>query len=149
MSNYKTILLATDLSDQAEHIAARAVAIGNGNNATLHVIHVVEPLNMTYGGDIPMDFSGIQEKIQKQTDEQLTKLCQQYAILTKNQYVVLGRPSTEIHKKAEELSADLIVIGSHGRHGLALLLGSTASAVLHGASCDVLAVRIDGKPDAN
>ena len=35
-----------------------------------------------------------------------------------------------------------IVVGSHGRHGLALLLGSTASGVLHGAKCDVLAVRI-------
>ena len=35
-----------------------------------------------------------------------------------------------------------LVVGSHGRHGLALLLGSTANAVLHGAPCDVLAVRI-------
>jgi len=34
------------------------------------------------------------------------------------------------------------VVGSHGRHGLALLLGSTANGVLHGASCDVLAVRV-------
>ena len=38
--------------------------------------------------------------------------------------------------------ADLIVVGSHGRHGLALLLGSTANGVLHGATCDVLAVRV-------
>lgn len=43
---------------------------------------------------------------------------------------------------AREHGADLIVVGSHGRHGLALLLGSTANAVLHGAPCDVLAVRI-------
>ena len=37
---------------------------------------------------------------------------------------------------------DLIVVGSHGRHGFALLLGSTSTGVLHGAKCDVLAVRI-------
>ena len=43
---------------------------------------------------------------------------------------------------AEELGTDLIVVGSHGRHGLALLMGSTANGVLHGANCDVLAVRV-------
>ena len=42
---------------------------------------------------------------------------------------------------------DLIVVGSHGRHGLALLLGSTANDVLHGAPCDVLAVRLQKKAD--
>jgi universal stress protein A len=43
---------------------------------------------------------------------------------------------------AEELDADLIVLGTHGRHGLGLMLGSTANAVLHGAPCDVLAVKV-------
>ena len=52
----------------------------------------------------------------------------------------------EAHKTAREQGADLIIVGSHGRHGLALLLGSTANGVLHGASCDVLAVRV-GNPD--
>lgn len=40
----------------------------------------------------------------------------------------------------------MIVVGSHGRHGLALLLGSTANDVLHGAPCDVLAVSLK-KPE--
>lgn len=43
---------------------------------------------------------------------------------------------------AEDESTDLIIVGSHGRHGLALLLGSTASGVLHHSPCDVLAVRL-------
>ena len=54
----------------------------------------------------------------------------------------MGRPEVEIHAKGEELGADLIVVGSHGRYGLALLMGSTANGVLHGATCDVLAVRV-------
>jgi universal stress protein A len=53
-----------------------------------------------------------------------------------------GDPRDEIIRVAEENQADLIVLGSHGRHGLALLLGSTANAVLHHAKCDVLAVRL-------
>jgi universal stress protein A len=45
---------------------------------------------------------------------------------------------------AKERGVDLIVVGSHGRHGLQLLLGSTANGVLHLAECDVLAVRVRG-----
>jgi universal stress protein A len=51
-------------------------------------------------------------------------------------------PGPEIVRVAEEESADLIIVGSHGRHGLALLLGSTANNVLHHAPCDVMAVRL-------
>ena len=59
-----------------------------------------------------------------------------------NRHLLMGRPETEIHNVAEEIGADLIVVGSHGRHGLALIFGSTANGVLHGATCDVLAVRV-------
>jgi universal stress protein A len=56
--------------------------------------------------------------------------------------VALGAPAHEIRAAAEEVGADLIVLGTHGRHGLGLLLGSTANGVLHGATSDVLAVRV-------
>jgi universal stress protein A len=57
-------------------------------------------------------------------------------------WVELGATKFEIARVAKENTFDLIVVGSHGRHGVALLLGSTANAVLHGAPCDVLAVRV-------
>jgi universal stress protein A len=47
-----------------------------------------------------------------------------------------------LHYLANQEGADLIIVGSHGRKGFALLLGSTSNSVLHGASCDVLAVRV-------
>ena len=62
--------------------------------------------------------------------------------ITFEQWVVIGSPKTEILALAEDNNADLIVVGSHGRHGLGLLLGSTASSVLHHAKCDVMAVRL-------
>ena len=54
-------------------------------------------------------------------------------------------PDTETHRLANEKGIDLIVVGSNGRHGFQLLLGSVSTGVLHGAPCDVLAVRVGKK----
>jgi universal stress protein A len=145
MSSYKTLLMAVDLSDESSQVAAKARALADTNGAALHIIHVIEPLSFAYGGDIPMDFSGIQEEIHQQAKQQLTRFAQECNVPESNQHIVLGRPEVEIHTLAEEIGADLIVVGSHGRYGLALLMGSTANGVLHGATCDVLAVRVGGK----
>lgn len=142
MSDYKTILLAVDLSEEAKQVAERARSLAATSAASLHLVHVIEPISFAYGGDIPMDFSGIQEEIQKQAETQLKAFAQDFEIEQGNQHLLIGRPENEIHSLAKKLAADLIVVGSHGRHGLALILGSTANGVLHGASCDVLAVRV-------
>jgi universal stress protein A len=142
MSNYTKILVAIDLSDDSSAVIERALAISANNQAELHVIHIIEPLSFAYGGDIPMDFSGIQDEIQQQASIQLKRFGEKHAIDPSRQHIVMGRPEVEVHSTAEQVEADLIVIGSHGRHGLALLLGSTANGVLHGAGCDVLAVRV-------
>lgn len=142
MSQYRNILLAVDLSDESNPIADRAQAIAQANSATLHIVHVIEPLSFAYGGDIPMDFSGIQDEIQKQAEAQLADYADRLGIDATRRHLLLGRPANEIHVLIDELSIDLVVLGSHGRSGFARLLGSTANAVLHGAQCDVLAVRV-------
>jgi universal stress protein A len=53
-----------------------------------------------------------------------------------------GRAVDVIVDKAESDQTELIVIGSHGRHGIKALLGSTTNGVLHHANCDVLSVRV-------
>tara|TARA_R110002110_G_scaffold66978_1_gene183112 strand:- start:211386 stop:211826 length:441 start_codon:yes stop_codon:yes gene_type:complete len=146
MSNYSKILVAIDLTDDSERVVKRAQSIAHNNGAELHLIHVIEPLSFAYGGDIPMDFSGIQDEIHQQASQQLKRFAGSHNLDEQHQHIVLGRPEVEIHATAEDLGADLIVVGSHGRYGLALLMGSTANGVLHGASCDVLAVRV-GKDD--
>ena len=143
MSNYQTILLATDLSAEGDQIAQKALAIATAENATLHTIHVIEPLNFAYAGDIPMDFSSIQNEIQSLTSHKMAEFAIKYAIPKANQHIIVGRAENEIHALAKHLNADLVVVGSHGRRGIALLLGSTANGVLHGATCDVLAVRVN------
>jgi universal stress protein A len=142
MSQYNKILVAIDLSEDSAQVAQRGQAIAHNNEAELHLIHVIEPLSFAYGGDIPMDFSGIQDEIHQQATQQLKRFAESNGVDEQHQHIVLGRPEVEIHGTAEELGADLIVVGSHGRYGLALLMGSTANGVLHGAGCDVLAVRV-------
>jgi universal stress protein A len=58
------------------------------------------------------------------------------------QHVFYGGGTThEIIQFAQAMSADLIIVGSHGQHGISHLLGSTAGSLLHHADCDVLVVR--------
>ena len=146
MSDYGKILVAIDLSEDSNRILQRARAVASSAAAQLHIIHVIEPLSFAYGGDIPMDFSGIQDEIYQQATQQLDRFAESHGIDKAHRHIVMGRPEVEIHALAEELQADLIVVGSHGRHGLALLMGSTANGVLHGAKRDVFAVRV-GSPD--
>ncbi len=89
-----------------------------------------------------MDLSTIQDQLQETARIQLDEFAERLSIPSEQRHLVFGRPETEIHGLAEEINADLIVVGSHGRHGLALLLGSTANGVLQGSPCDVLAVRV-------
>ena len=148
MGAYSRILLAVDLTEDCRHVAERATAIAGQSDAELHIIHVIEPLSLAYGGDIPMDLSSVQDQIHEQAKSHLAEFSSEIGIPEQRRHLVFGRPDSEIHRIASEEGVDVIIVGSHGRHGLALLLGSTANGVLHGATCDVLAVRVgdDARP---
>jgi universal stress protein A len=140
---YQHILIAVDLTDECHPVAERALAIAANGAARASLVHVVEPMAMAFGGDVPMDLSMLQQQQFDQARERLESFAARYPHLGEEQrHLAYGQPRQEIHRLAEEQGCDLIVVGSHGRHGLALLLGSTANDVLHGAPCDVLAVRL-------
>lgn len=145
--SYQHILVAVDLTEECDPVMHRAQIMANNNQAKLSVVHVVEPMAMAFGGDVPMDLSMLQQQQFDQAREQLDKFASKYPELSAEQrHLTYGQPRQEIHRLAEEQHCDMIIVGSHGRHGLALLLGSTANDVLHGAPCDVLAVRLK-KPE--
>lgn len=146
MGRYKHILLAVDLTEESNEVANQAKALAGSFEADLSIVHVIEPLSLAYGGDIPMDLSSVQDQIHDQAKSHLSEFASSLSVPPERQYLIFGRPESEIQRVAQCKGADLIVVGSHGRHGLALLLGSTANGVLHGAKCDVLAVRV-GQPE--
>lgn len=140
---YQHILIAVDLTDECHPVVERALAIAASNGAKAALVHIVEPMAMAFGGDVPMDLSLLQQQQFDQARERLQSFAGRYPQLSAEQrHLAYGQPRQELHRLAEEQDCDLIVVGSHGRHGLALLLGSTANDVLHGAPCDVLAVRL-------
>lgn len=142
MSAYQRILVAIDLSEEAQPVLDRAFALSNAFSCDLHLIHAIEPLSFSYGGDLPMDFTTIQGDIEKQLKKQLFEFASKNSIPEDHIHLCIGRTNAEVHDMATKIGVDLIVVGSHGRHGLSLLMGSTSNAVLHGATCDVLAVRV-------
>ncbi len=142
MNNYKQILVALDLTEESDQIVNRAVKVARHNHAELSLIHVVEIVSFAYGGDIPMDLTSIQEQIDQHARKRMKETAAKLGYPVKEIHISTGNIESEIHEMANSINADLIVIGSHGRHGLALLLGSTANGVLHGAKCDILAVRL-------
>ena len=140
---YQHILIAVDLTDECHPVVERALDIAASSGAKAALVHIVEPMAMAFGGDVPMDLSLLQQQQFDQARERLQSFAGRYPQLGAEQrHLAYGQPRQELHRLAEEQGCDLIVVGSHGRHGLALLLGSTANDVLHGAPCDVLAVRL-------
>ena len=144
---YQHILVAVDFADECHPVVARAQALATATGAKLALVHVIEPMAMAFGGDVPMDLSMLQQQQFDQARERMNGFADRYPSLTAEQrHLAYGQPRQEVHRLAKEQGCDLVVVGSHGRHGLALLLGPTANDILHGAPCDVLAVRLK-KPE--
>lgn len=138
---YKHILLAVDLpANRAE--VEQAIQLAKQHSARLTVLHVIEHINAYGVAQAYPTVLDLEAKMLEDAKKELEKLHHQESLSNATFLVDVGSPKVVILQKAEELGVDLIVVGSHGRHGLALLLGSTANAILHHAPCDVLAVRI-------
>ncbi len=143
---YQHILFAADFSDEALRVGERAREIARKYGAKLSLIHVIEDVNVSLGGGyelLPVLPDVPDEVLLREAREALGVVAHRLETEDAERWVI-SAPSTKVGilDAAREHGVDLIVVGSHGRHGLALLLGSTANAVLHGAPCDVLAVRI-------
>jgi universal stress protein A len=137
---YKKVLFATDFDTVGIHAAKKARKIADENKADLYLVHVIEPIP-AYAYPGFAGFTEIELPIRERAEEELKKLAKTLNVKDNHLHLELGSTKHEVLRIAKEIKADLIVAGSHGKHGLMLLLGSTANAILHGAECDVLIVR--------
>jgi nucleotide-binding universal stress UspA family protein len=147
MSIFPTrILLATDGSEEAELAALRAVELADATDSELHVVHVgVVPIFLkSYPGTL-----GYDRKLYEQIEEQSRELLRKQSWRVKaaggtvaGAHLKMGAVDLEIVALAEELGADLIVMGSRGLGGVRrALMGSVSDSVVRHAHCPVLVVR--------
>lgn len=145
MSSYSHVVIATDFGDECEMVARKAREMV-GSEGKLSLLHILEPLDSIYGGEAygatAIQLQSIQDEINKTSQKHLDDFGGKLGVSSEDHHLIIGQHAREIRRFAKENQVDLIVVGSHGRHGLGLLLGSTANSILHGAECDVLAVRV-------
>lgn len=141
MANYKNIVIALELNEKNDKtIVERAKAVcGSAHYYLIHAIEHLGNFGGAYGISVGFD---VEEILAKEAADAMKAASKKFTIPESNCVVKIGPAKFVILEEAKNLQADLLVCGSHGRNGLRLLLGSTANAILHGAHCDVLAVRV-------
>lgn len=137
---YKKVLFATDFDEIGINAAHKAKKIADENGADLLLVHVVEPIP-AYAYPGFAGFAEVEVSIREQAEKELNALANQLGVDEKHRLLEFGSIKNEVLRIADEQKIDLIVTGSHGKHGLGLLLGSTANAILHASHCDMLIVQ--------
>jgi nucleotide-binding universal stress UspA family protein len=134
-----TILHPTDLSDRSEFAFRLACALARDYGARLILLHVTSrPVIGYVEGLVPPQ----SESRLRALHEELHRLSVPDPRISVEHRLREGDPVAEILAVAQESSADLIVMGTHGRTGLArLLMGSVAEQVVRRAACPVLTVK--------
>lgn len=141
---YQHILLAADFSINIDLVAEKAKNLAQTHQAKLSILHVLDNIPMpdtNYGTQISLNEDTGYDLLEIEKKKFIT-FAERFNIKSDNQWLVWGVPNQEIIAFAEQKQVDLIVLGTHGKHGLSLLLGSTSNSVLHHAPCDILAVRL-------
>ncbi len=144
MADYKNILAAVDYTAESHQVLQRAKNVAEQSSAEITLLHVIEitPVIGEFETFSYVDLYTDQPEMIDRAERDLKSLADDVEMTDAVFKVIPGVPKVEIASYAEEYDIDLIVVGSHGRHGISLILGSTANGVLHRVKCDVLAVRV-------
>jgi universal stress protein A len=142
MARYKKLLVLLDLSQDSDQIALAARDIAVDSNASMVILHVVEYMPIEPLGESLMPTAQIEDDLIDRSRATLDGLIARLALPRARGRVEAGNTKAEILRIAEQEAADLIVLGSRERHGLAILVNFTEDTVMHAAHCDVLMVRL-------
>ena len=149
----QTILVATDLSDASAPATAYAFSLARALNAHLYIIYVVPEDDVrvvtAISGYLQSEVTPVAlvETFYTEADKRLTSLVEEAHAtdLVRERLIVTGQPAAAIMSWAAAKQAQLIIIGTHGRHGVTrFFMGSVAERVLREAPCAVLVVPAAG-----
>ncbi len=147
MSRIRRILHATDFSTASGGAFVKAVDMAKSNRAELYLAHVLTPV-VPMAGDgyvSPQVYADIEAAARGDAEKRIASLAnraRKRGAPRVHTLLLDGVPHEQIARAAKSRRADLVVIGTHGRTGLAkLFLGSVAGRVVSAAPCPVLTVR--------
>ncbi|HZP44023.1 MAG TPA: universal stress protein [Candidatus Binataceae bacterium] len=149
MPTFNKILAPTDFSDDSKLALSYAIALAQKFGAEVIVVHVDQPLAPVMIGDLSpgLDMGTVNRIAEEQRLMALKELDQEIvrlrdAGIKARSLMRVGAPFLEIIHAAQSENVDLIVMGTHGRSGLAhVLMGSVAERVVNKAPCAVLTIR--------
>ncbi len=144
------IVVATDLSEYGAAALRAGAAHAERYGAQVVVVHSVAPMPQNIGLFAPWDLAESETDIPLGTREAVQEQMDAVGVTGADLIVRRAEAPELIDRVARDRKAGCIVMGTHGRRGLGrALLGSVTAAVLRGASCSVLAVRVDGNSEAD
>ena len=139
---YRSILVGVDFSAHSTRAVRRALDLAHRHGGRVTLVHAVEHIayyEQDYG---PVTSPDLDLELMASAKERMQQLIGELDAGDLASEVFFGSPKSVILSQAEALGSGLIVLGTHGRRGIARLLGSTANAVSHNARCDVLTVQL-------
>lgn len=138
---YNMILVAVALHDSDSGLVRKALDVA-GESAQLTLLHVCEQGAGGWGLGAAGGIHNAEMVAREEAFPVLKALAQEFGLDLARIHIEVGEAAQHIDEYAKRLKADLIVTGSHARHGWRAHLGSVATAVVNGAPCDVLTVRL-------
>jgi nucleotide-binding universal stress UspA family protein len=140
--SFKKVLIAIDSEPVAVRAAETGVGLALSLGAEVAFIHVMD-VSLVYPGDTGPSPNELISAAKLDAKRQVAAIRQRLPLQSSVlEFFRVGTPSDEIVKAAEEWSADLLVIGSHGRGGTQrALLGSVAENVMRHTPCPLVVVR--------
>jgi len=145
MKTIRTILFPTDFSDASGYAWKYALLHAGKHKAKLVVVHVIHRMPSDYQFLIvAMTPAQIYDRLEDRAKRKLVRLKKEAERVGLRCDTIIrdGQPFVQIIRCAREVRSDMIIIGSHGRTGLAqVLIGSVAEKVVRKAPCSILIVR--------
>jgi nucleotide-binding universal stress UspA family protein len=144
---YKHILIAVDGSDLSDKAVKQGVELAKAIQAKATIVHVTPPWSSVAVGEIavmfpPKEYEANMAAAAAQLLERMSKVAEASGVACETVHVVDPHPHNAILAAARERGCDLVVMGSHGRRGIAgLLLGSVTTKTLTHGKVPVLVYR--------
>ena len=143
------VLACVDFEDAKDSVLAVAASLREAGDCELHVVHSIERPSLPWTPSGPLNPATQWAEIEGKVRQELERLAARGVEggAPAGVHLVNGKPAHTISRLAEDIAADVVVAGTHGRHGLErVLLGSVALGILHRTACPVLVVPIVETP---